>query len=215
MHPVRWLFHRGTLVVLAVSLFAPLAAHAQSVTGQATAVLATIAGITTALGSTGSLSGITDALGSSAVSGSIPLVGAVENVEAATISSVTTGASPDEVSSMASVANLAFTLAGSPISADFILASVRAPAGAAPQASSIISGLAVAGVPVTPSGAQNQLISAAGLSIVLNEVQTAASGTTVNALHITSPDGLINVVVGSATAGLQAASSPLPLPLGL
>jgi hypothetical protein len=73
----------------------------------------------------------------------------------------------------------------------------------------------VAGVPVTPSGAQNQLISAAGLSIVLNEVQTAASGTTVNALHITSPDGLINVVVGSATAGLQAASSPLPLPLGL
>jgi hypothetical protein len=37
------------------------------------------------------------------------------------------------VSSMASVANLAFTLAGSPISADFILASVRAPAGAAPR----------------------------------------------------------------------------------
>ena len=45
-------------------------------------------------------------------------------------------------------------------------------------------------------------ISLAGLSVILNEQIQSASGIVVNALRVTTPDGLINVVVGSANAGI-------------
>jgi len=47
-----------------------------------------------------------------------------------------------------------------------------------------------------------QAISLAGLNVILNEQIQSASGIVVNALHVTTPDGLTNVVVGSANAGI-------------
>jgi hypothetical protein len=58
----------------------------------------------------------------------------------------------------------------------------------------------VGGVPIVPTGAANQTIVIGTIQVVLNEVTTAANGITVNALHVTTLDGLVNVVAGSATA---------------
>src|SRR5436189_173192 len=74
--------------------------------------------------------------------------------------------------------------------------------GAVPSGLTSIEGLTIGGVPVSATGAPNQAISLAGLSVILNEQIQSASGIVVNALHVTTPDGLINVVVGSAKAGI-------------
>ncbi len=199
-------FIKNVVIALGVTLLVPIAASAQSVSGQATSIQATVAGITSSLGSTGWLSSSTDALGASALTGSIPTLGSANSLEAATISSVS-GSPQDEVSSLASVANLALTVANQSIGADFLLASVRAPASGSPTPAAQITGLTVGGLPVPVSGAPNQVVSLPGLTMVINEVTSGASGTTVNALHITSLDGLVNVIVASATAGYSTASS--------
>ncbi len=198
---------RRFVVVLAGALLLPLAAGAQSVSGQATSVLATVNGVTSTIGSTGWLADINDARGASSLGAPIPLLGSVESLESVTISSAASGSPAAEVSSMASLANLALSVASQAISADYILASVRAPVSGAPTPSAIISGLSVNGTPVAVTGAPNQVVSLPGLTMVVNEVTSGASGTTVNALHISSLDGLVNVVVASATAGYTAASS--------
>jgi hypothetical protein len=55
---------------------------------------------------------------------------------------------------------------------------------------------------VSPAGIPNQQLSIAGLSVILNEQIQTANGIIVNALHITTPGGLINVVIGSARTGI-------------
>jgi hypothetical protein len=207
----RW---KGAAVAIAALFLIPWAAGAQSVSGQATAVRAAVLGATTALAGTGSLSGPGDALAASLLSGGIPTLGSVESLSASTISSVSTWAPPDEVSSQASVANLAITVANVLITSDFLLSQVMAPVGGVPSASSMIGNLVVGGIPVSASGAPNQVVSVPGLRVVINEVISGASGTTVNALHVTSLNGLVDVVVASAMAGISTASSSSSPPLG-
>jgi hypothetical protein len=57
-------------------------------------------------------------------------------------------------------------------------------------------------MPVSLTGYLNQTIYIAGLSVVLNEQIQSANGIVVNALHVRTFDGLIDVVIGATTAGI-------------
>lgn len=173
-----------------------------SVSGSATALQATVFGITTALASTGSLADDADARAAGLVTGSITGVGGAEVLNAAALSSID-GVADDYVSSAASLGNLVLSVAGATVSAAFVMSEAVAPVGANPTGWSTVEGLAVNGVPIALTGTVGETISLAGLTIVVNEIISTASGITVNALHITAPSGLVDVVVGSATAGIS------------
>ena len=174
----------------------PSAGEAQSVTGQARAVQATVLGMTTALADTGTLGGTSDALEASQITGSVPSLLTGEVFHATTIGW------PYQVASEASLGNLALSIAGNGISADLVMARALSVVGSAGTGQTDIAGLTVGGVPVFPTGAANQTLSLGALSVVLNEQIPLAGGIIVNALHIRTLDGLTDVVIGSAKAGI-------------
>ena len=184
--------------VAALSWQAP--ASAQTVTGSARAVQATVGsplGVTTSLlADTGSLSGATDAREASQLSGSVPSLLSGEALHATTIGW------PDQVSSEASMAGLAMTIAGSTISADFVQARATSIAGGPSSGAVDISGLTINGILVDPSGDPNQHVTIPGGLIVINEQTASSAGTVVNALHIVI-DGMADVVIASASANAQ------------
>src|SRR5437899_3284541 len=176
--------------------------EAQTVTGQAQAAQATVQlGIlggttTTTLSDTGTLSGTNDARDASLFSGNIPSLFTVDVLHATTIGY------PDEVDSEASLADLGLTVAGTGISADFVMARALAVLGAPGSGSSSIANLSINGVPFVVTGDANQTIPIPGGQVVVNEQQTDPSGTiTVNALHVTV-SGVADVVISSAKAGI-------------
>ncbi|HZC81436.1 MAG TPA: choice-of-anchor P family protein [Nitrospiraceae bacterium] len=192
--------HRMSVVTVAAVLAGLVgwlsAAEAQTVTGQASAVQATVLGATTMLSDTGTLGGSRDAREASQIAGSIPSLLTGEVLSAATIGY------PDEVDSEASLGNLNLTVAGYGISADLVMARALSVVGSAGTGLTNIAGLTIGGVPMFPTGAPNQTLSFGVLSIVLNEQIPSAGGMTVNALHIKTLDGLTDVVIGSAKAGI-------------
>ena len=180
----------------------PGTSEAQTVTGQAKAAQATVMlGIlggttTTTLSDTGTLSGTDDARQASLFSGNIPSLLTVDVLHATTIGY------PDEVDSEASLGDLALTVGGNGISADFAMARALAVLGAPGSGSSSIANLSINGVPFVVTGDANQTISIPGGQVVVNEQQTDPSGTiTVNALHVTV-SGIADVVISSAKAGI-------------
>ncbi|HEX9237056.1 MAG TPA: choice-of-anchor P family protein [Actinomycetota bacterium] len=178
----------------------PAAGAAQTVVGDAKAVQATtfglIGGTTTVLADTGWLSGPSDVLDASLITGDVPSLLSGEVLDAVTIGW------PDQVVSQANLASLGLSVAGIPISADFVMATTTAPLGAAATGSSLIENLSINGVPIDVTGEPNQTISIPGGQVVLNEQTASPSGTTVNALHAVV-SGVADVVVASATAGIQ------------
>lgn len=170
--------------------------QAQTLTGQASAVTAIVLGNVTSLADTGTLSSASQPLGTGLGTGSIPGLVSAEALHAATM-----GWS-DQVASEASLANLAVTVAGIGITADTILSRALAVSGAGGSGLTTIEGLSIGGAPVIPTGAANQLISLPGLSVILNEQIQSAGGIVVNALRVRSLDGLTDVVIGSAKAGI-------------
>src|SRR2546430_9634375 len=113
----------GVLAVAAMlsALLAwPMASDAQTVTGRARAVQATVLGLlggtTTVLADTGALGGTSDALQASALRGSVPSLLTGEVLHATTI------AGPGQVASEASLANLALNVAGTTVGADLVMA---------------------------------------------------------------------------------------------
>jgi hypothetical protein len=180
----------------AMALFWPATGAAQTVSGQARAVQATVAsplGIrTTTLADTGTLGGPTDARDASQLTGSIPALLNAEALHATTIGW------DDQVASEASMGGLSITIAGNSITAEFVQARVLAAQGAASSRASIVTGLTINGVPVDVSGDANQMMSIPGGAIVINE----HAGETVNAIHIVI-DGTADVVVASASARAQ------------
>src|SRR2546427_12039754 len=197
--------HDWQLLMLAgalVSLLAwPGTGEAQTVTGQATAAQASVQlGIlggttTTTLSDTGTLGGTNDARDASALSGNIPSLLTVDVLHATTIGS------PDEVDSEASLADLGLTVAGTGISADFVMARALAVLGAPGSGSSSIANLSINGVPFVVTGDANQTIPIPGGQVVVNEQTISPSGITVNAIHVTV-SGVADVVIASATAGV-------------
>jgi len=165
-------------------------------TGQASAVTAVVLGNVTSLADTGTLTDPSDPLGTGQPLASIPGLLSAEALHAATMGW------KDQVASEASLGNLAMTVLGTGISADLILSRALAVSGAGASGLTTIEGLRIGGVPVTPSGVPNQLISLLGLSVILNEQIQSASGIVVNALRIRTLDGLTDVVIGSAKAGI-------------
>jgi hypothetical protein len=97
---------------------------------------------------------------------------------------------------------LNLTVAGLPISADFVRSSAVAIAGTAGSGTSEIDNLAINGVQIAVTGAPNQTIPIPGGQLVINE-QTVSGGTAVvNALHLTV-NGIADLVIASATAGIS------------
>jgi hypothetical protein len=192
----------GVLVVTASLLAWPAVGAAQTVTGQAAGVQATVfsllGGTTLGLANTGALSGPTDALRASQLAGNLPLAALTAEVPSAT-----TIGYPDQVDSVASLANLSLSIAGSTIGADLLTSRASAILNGGGAGSSSVSNLLLNGAPVPVSGAPNQTVSIPGGQMVINEQLTSPTGiVVVNALHITV-GGVADVVIGSAVAGIQ------------
>jgi hypothetical protein len=176
-------------------------AGASTVTGQATAAQVVLLGLlgtatSTSLASTG-ISGTNAESDVAQVAGSIPSLLGAEVLNATTYSY------PDQVDSTASLANLGLNVAGITISADSVVAQASQVLGAAGSGSSYIDNLAINGVPISVSGDPNQTISIPGGQVVLNEQTISSTGSAVvNAIHVTV-NGVADVVVASATAGIS------------
>jgi len=181
---------------------AQLASTTPTVTGQATAVRATVLGLlgtatTTTLSDTGSLGGTSDARDASQLIGSIPSLLGGEVLSATTIGY------PNEVDSAASLAGLNLNVAGVGISADFVMVQASQVLGATGSGTSYIDNLSVNGSPIAVTGQPNQTVAIPGGQIVINEQTISQSGATVvNALHVIV-NGVADVVIASATAGIS------------
>jgi hypothetical protein len=186
--------------ILPPILPAPGPAPTTTVTGQASAVQATVFGFlgntTLELANTGALSGPTDALDASQPTGN--LLGALT----AEVPSATTIGYPDQVDSAASLANLALSIAGNNIGADFLMSQASAILNIGGVGSSTLSNLSLNGVPVPVTGDPNQVVSIPGGQMVINEQQTSPAGIVVNALHVIV-SGVADVVMGSSVAAIQ------------
>jgi hypothetical protein len=176
---------------------------APTVTGQASAVQASLFGgllgtaTTTTLAGTGTLSGVNDERDAGQVTGSVPSLLSAEALNAFTYSY------PDAVESGASLGNVNLTIAGVGIYADSVMAQASQVSGAAGTGSSTIDNLAINGVPVVVTGAPNQTIWIPGGQVVINQQTTDPSGTiTVNALHVTVT-GVADAVIATAVAGIS------------
>ncbi len=195
-------------IALAMALLAwPAASIAQlstapTVVGDASAARVSVLGTlgtatTTVLADTGPLGGINDARDASTDTGSVPSVLAGEVLSAGTISW------PDEVDSVASLANLNVNVAGVGITADLIVARASQVLGAAGSGSSSLDNLSINGIPVTVTGAPNQAVWIPGGQVIINEQTISSTGTAVvNALHV-AVTGVADVVIASATAGIS------------
>jgi hypothetical protein len=176
-------------------------ASASSVTGQASAVQVVLLGLlgtatSTSLASTGiSATNAENDVGQ--VTGSIPSLLGAEVLNAASYSY------SNEVDSAASLANLGLTIAGISITVDSVVAEASQVLGGAGSGSSYITNLAINGVPVAITGAPNQTVWIPGGQVVLNEQTISSTGTAVvNAIHVTV-NGVADVVIASATAGIS------------
>jgi len=98
----------------AALLLWPVAAMAQSVSGDASALQATVNGSRTVLAATGPLDGPADLREASDLEASIPLLLRAEVLHAATGSSVADQGAGDDVASEASLSDLDLTVAGTP-----------------------------------------------------------------------------------------------------
>jgi len=148
------------------------------------------------LADTGALGGPSDALHASAITGNVPSLLKGETLHATTIGW------PDQVASEASLGALALSVAGTTIGADVVMARARAVLGRGGAGTSDIANLSINGAPIPVSGAPNQTIFIPGGRVVINEQQTSLTSTVVNALHVIV-DGVADVVIGSATAGIN------------
>ena len=198
--------HDWKLLVLAGVLVSLLAwpgtseAQAQNVTGQASAVRATVfdalgLGTTIALSETVTLGGTPDAREASLVTGSVPSLLTGNALHAVTIGW------PDQVASEASLGSLAMTVAGTGISADFVMARALSVLGSAGTGRTNIDGLSINGIPIVPTGSPNQSIAIPGGRVVINEQVLSAGATVVNGLHVVV-DGVADVVIASAKSGI-------------
>ncbi|TLY34103.1 MAG: hypothetical protein E6K57_02020 [Nitrospirae bacterium] len=196
-HDWKLLMLTGVLVSL---LAWPGSSEAQTVTGQASAVQATVfgalgLGTTTALSDTGTLGGTRDAREASLVTGAVPSLLTGEALHAVTIGW------PDQVASEASLGSLALTVAGTGISADSVMARALAVLGSAGTGRTDITGLSINGIPILPTGSPNQTIAIPGGRVVIDEQISSVGASVVNALHVVV-DGVADVVIASAKAGI-------------
>jgi len=188
----------------------PAVATAQTVDGAATAIQGSVLGMGMALADTGPLADAQDLREASELEASVLSFGGADVLHAATGSS--TNAPQPSVSSEASLADLALSVAGNSVSAAFVMARAIATEGGTPIGMSEIDALSVNGMAVYVSGAPNQVVPLLGGRLVLNEQTASPTGTTVNALHLVV-DGIADLAIASAKAGIGSGGSSVPPPI--
>src|SRR5947199_391802 len=186
------------LVILAgvtAMLAWPSAAAGQTISGQARVVQSTtidpLGTTTTTLADTGTLGDSSDIRQSSQLAGTVP------GVLSGGVLHATTIGYPDEVDSEASLANLALTVGGNTIGADFVMARAMAVQGLGSSGAVSISGLSINGLLIDVTGLPNQTVDIPGGQIVINEQERSLRRTDVNALHVVVA-GVADVTIGSA-----------------
>ena len=207
--------HLRTLAAAAMAaagLAWPAVAMGQSVSGSATAVQASVPGMTTALADTGALTDAGDIREASEMTAAIPSLGGADVLHAATGSSITDWSAPDYVASEASLADTGLTVAGNFISAAFVMARALAAVGESPVGTSEVDGLSINGVPVDVTGQPNQTVWLLGGKVILNEQIPTSTGTTVNAVHVIV-GGVADVVLASASAGVSPGGAAVAPPI--
>ena len=171
--------------------------------GRAAVVDATVLGQHIVLSDTGPLPASGGAQEASLLEAEVPGLLTAEVLHASTVGQ------GNQSRSEASVANLALTVGGNTVAADFLMARATAQCNggnASVSGSADIVNLVVNGQAVTVSGAPNQTIPLpGGGSIVINEQTSSVSGNTgaitVNALHVSVP-GVADVIISSAHADI-------------
>ena len=177
--------------------------------GEATAVRATVLGITTVISEAGPLSSSGGAAEASLLQASVPGLLTAEVLHAATIGQ------GDRSRSEASVANLSLTVGGNTLPANFLMSRAMAVCtsrGPEVSGSSEIAALVINGQPIVVSGAPNQTIALPNGQVTINEQSSTVQGRsgeiTVNALHVIV-DGVADVVIASAHADVTCAGKPV------
>ena len=139
-------------------------------------------------------------------------LGSADVLHAATGSSVTDWGPSDYVASEASLADISLAIAGNSLSAAFVMARALAPVGGSPAGTSEIDGLTINGMSIWATGQPNQTVPLLGGRVIINEQIPSSGGTTVNALHVIV-DGLADVVLASAGAGVGSDGTTSPPPI--
>jgi hypothetical protein len=195
---------RSVAVVLGVAawLGSAVSADAHRISGAATAVSARSGARTTELAATGPLANADDARAKSRLRAQILELGGAVALHATSISSTDAWGAPTQVASEAALGKLELRVAGHHITAEFVMARATAPAGGASTGSATIEGLTVNGMVLLPSG-EPERFELSGATLFLNEVEIGPGSVMVNALRVTTSDGLEEVVIASVTAGLR------------
>lgn len=184
-------------IILAL-VFSSAMAPAQTVTGQATGIHATVLSllspVVTVLSDTGPLAGPDDAREASLPEGGVISLLTASTLHGAAISWA------DRSFSESSVADLLVSLPGQIIGADFIRTTAQADPADGATAGAEISALSINGVPIAVTGAPNQVIPLPGGRIVINEQTVDSQGIRVVGLRITM-DGVADVIVSASKAG--------------
>lgn len=163
--------------------------------GQASAASISLPLLVTSIADTGSLAAASQPLAAAQGVVSIPGLLSAEAAHSAVM-----GWS-DQVAAQSSLTSVALGVLGTGITANSIVSRALS-TGSGGTGGVSIGGLMVGGIPVAVSGVPNQQISAPGLLITVNEQVTSAGGIVVNALRVRTLDGLTNIVLGSARAGM-------------
>ena len=191
---------------------APSATQAMTYSGRATVVQVTLLTPVSAsvpLVDAGPLPSSGGAMEASLLNASVPGLLTAEVLDAETVGQG--NASRSE----ASVAEVALTVGGNNISADFLESRATAmctDGGATASGSSDIAALSVNGQTIAVSGAPNQTVDLpGGGQLIINEQRGGPGDITVNALHVIVP-GVADVIISSAHADITCQPAPPPPP---
>jgi hypothetical protein len=216
---MRWSVSVLMIAIMCASV-ASSRANAQTFGGSATGIQVTVPAtgtvIRAATGTVPITGGGTDA---SVLVGDIPgsATGGVVSVSAGTVHSAIIGI--DATRAEASMANLAVTVSGNQISADFLLARAATSCGPTASGSSEFRNLVINGQTITVSGAPNQTITLPNGTAVLNEQSSSVGGTnaaaTVYGLHVMTTDSITHqqvadVVLASAAPQINCQGGSQP-----
>jgi hypothetical protein len=184
-------------------------------TGQAAAVSGVAAGAGVSVANTGGLGASGGAIGAAALGATLAGGVSVGASHAAVVGGGGVTASEASVANV-HVAGGGGLLGGSTVvAANFVMARAAAASGtlvANASGAVQISGLVVNGQAVAVSGAANQIVLLAnGGYLIINEQVAGVGGITVNALRVVNVLAGVNVVFGSATAGIILAPTPTPI----
>jgi hypothetical protein len=196
------------------------AAHAQTFSGSATGAKVTVPATGTVIrAATGTVPIAGGADEAALLVGDIPgsATGNVVSLAAGTMHSAIVG--NDATRAEASMANLALTVSGNQITADFLLARSAATCGPTSSGSTQLTNLVINGQSVTVTGNPNQTVALANGTVVINQQTASVAGTSasiaLNALRVTTTDAithqqLADVALGEVNAQIDCSGGATP-----